>query len=381
MIKLGIAGARGLNYFAGFADMPDVKVSALCEADPEKLERLATEYKIENKYRYYDDMIDSDLDAIMVSTPMQLHVSQSIAALKAGKHVLCEVVANSFLEELYWLKKEVESSNHVYMMCENYIYRPDVVLVNRLIDQGRFGEIYYGESEYIEDIRSWLVYPNGKDSWRKYWQVGKRGAFYPTHCLGPLMTFFRDDHIESVTTFGSSNLIEPGVRQEDTTTTLLRLKSGKFLNIRIDVLSPRPNQNAYFAIQGTLGALETGRGPLGQKSMDRVYFSDGERQISRGLLWQDLWEYSELLPENYKIMPEGAKKLAENGDYNCCGGDYYIVQDFIRTIRGEIENPIDVYKACEWSSVANLSEISVQRGSLPVTMPNWKSDDFELNYD
>lgn len=380
MLKVGIAGARGLNYFDGFVDMPGVKITALCEADPEKLEKLSAQYNIENKFRHYDDMVDSDLDAIMVATPMQFHVGQSIAAMKAGKHVLSEVPANSFLEELYWLKNEVESTDRVFMMCENYCYRPDVVLVNKLIDQGRFGEIYYGESEYIEDIRSWLVYPGGKDSWRKFWQVGKRGAFYPTHCLGPLMTFFRDDHIETVTTYGSSNLIEPELRQEDTTTTMIRLTSGKLLNIRIDVLSPRPNQNAYFALQGTLGALETGRGPLGQKSMDRVYFGDGKTKISRGILWEDLWDYSEFLPENYKEMPDGARKLAANGDYNSCGGDYYVVQDFIRTIRGEIENPVDVYKACEWSAVANLSEISVKKGSLPVTMPDWKSDQVEVSY-
>ncbi len=379
MIKIGIAGARGLTYFAGFADMPDVQISAFCEADPEKLEKLATDYKIENRYRNYDDMVDSDLDAIMVATPMQHHVSQSISAIKAGKHVLCEVTANSFLEELFWLKKTVENSNRVYMMCENYCYRPDVVLVNRLIDEGRFGEIYYGESEYIEDIRTWLVYPNGKDSWRKYWQVGKRGAFYPTHCLGPLMTFFRNERIDTVLTYGSGNHVDPDFRQEDTTTTILRLKSGKFLNLRIDVMSPRPNQNAYFAIQGTRGALETGRGPFGQESMDRIFFSDGGVRLSRGLVWEDLWKYSYLLPENYQNMPLGAQKLAANGDYNSCGGDYYVVQDFVKTIRGEIDNPIDVYKACEWSSVANLSEISIQSNSLPIKMPDWRTKDVELS--
>ncbi len=378
MIRLGIVGARGLNYFDGFVDMPDVKVAAFCEADPAKLESLADQYKIDKRYRFFEDMADSDLDAIMVATPMQLHVSQSITALKSGKHVLCEVPANSFLEELFWLKQAVEASDRVFMMCENYNYRPDVVLVNKLIDQGRFGEIYYGESEYIEDIRSWLVYPNGKDSWRKYWQVGKRGSFYPTHCLGPLMSFFRDDQIDTVVSYGSGNYVDPDFRQEDTTTTLLRLKSGKFINIRVDVMSPRPNQNAYFALQGTKGALETGRGPLGQESMDRIYFSDGKVKPSRGILWEDLWSYSDLLPENYRNMPLGAQKLAANGDYNSCGGDYYVVQDFIKTIRGEISNPVDVYKACEWSSVANLSELSIQRGSLPVKMPDWRAKTPEL---
>ncbi len=370
-IKIGIAGARGLTYFPGFADMPDVEVAALCELDAEKLQKLGDEYNIPNRFRVFDDMLDSDIDAVLISTPMQQHVSQSLAALEAGKHVLSEVVASTNLEELFWLKEAAEKSDKVYMMCENYCYRPDVVLINKLLEKGYFGEVYYAESEYIEDIRSWLTYPNGKSSWRKYWQVGKRGAFYPTHCLGPIMKWFKNDPIDTVSCFGVGPYVDPTYRQEDTSTTMIRLKSGKLINIRVDVMSPRPNQNAFFVLQGTKGAIETGRGPLGQKSMDRAYFSDGSAKVSRGLMWEDLWKYSDLLPDNYKNMPEGARKLAENGDYNTCGGDYYVVQDFIKTIRGEIENPVNVYEACEWSAVASLAELSAQNGGRPIKMPNW----------
>lgn len=370
-LKLGIVGSRGLTYYPGIADMPDVELSALCELDNQKLQKLATQYNIPNRFRIFEDMLDSDIDAVLISTPMQQHVSQSLAALEAGKHVLSEVVASTNLEELFWLKEAAEKSDKVYMMCENYCYRPDVVLINQLVEKGYFGELYYAESEYIEDIRSWLTYPNGKSSWRQYWQVGKRGAFYPTHCLGPIMKWFKNDSIDTVSCFAVGPYVDPTFRQEDTSTTMIRLKSGKLINIRIDVMSPRPNQNAYFALQGTKGAIETGRGPLGQKSMDRAYFSDGGVQVSRGLMWEDLWKYSDLLPENYRNMPEGARKLAENGDYNTCGGDYYVIQDFIKTIRGEIENPVNVYEACEWSAVASLAELSAQNGGRAIKMPNW----------
>ncbi len=379
-IKVGIAGARGLVYFDGFNDMRGVEVAALCELDEIKLQKLADEYQIQNRFTSFSEMCESDVDAIFVATPMNLHVSQSIEALRAGKHVLSEVTANSFLEELFWLKKEVDRSDKVYMMCENYCYRPDVVLINKLVQSGMLGELYYAESEYIEDIRTWLVYPNGKASWRQFWQVGKRGSFYPTHCLGPLLTFFNNEKIDTVTCFSSGNHVEPEYRQEDTTTTMLKLKSGKLINIRVDVMSPRPNQNAYFGVQGTKGAIETSRGPQGQKSMDRAYFSDGGVKLSRGLIWEDLWDYKHLLPENYRNMPEGAQKLAAQGDYHSCGGDYYVVQDFIKTIRGEIENPVDVVKACEWSSVANLSELSLYKGSQPVKMIDWTLEEPEKSY-
>ena len=186
-IKIGIAGQRGLVYMPGFIDMDGVEVTAFCDLDQTTLNRRADEFGIKNRFRVYEDMLESDINAVLIATPMQLHASQALTALDAGKHVLSEVTAGTNINELFWLKEKVEKSNTIYMMCENYCYRPDAVLAKRLTEKGFFGELYYAESEYIEDIKSWLVMPNGRNSWRQTWQVGKRGAFYPTHCLGPIM--------------------------------------------------------------------------------------------------------------------------------------------------------------------------------------------------
>lgn len=382
-IKLGIAGVRGLVYMPGFIDMPnDVKIEAFCELNPELLESKANEFNIPKRYRIFEDMCSSDLDAVFIATPMHLHAAQTLTALEAKKHVLCEVTAATSMDELYWLKETVEKQDKVYMMCENYCYRPDAVLIKKLVEQGYFGEIYFAEAEYIEDIRSWLVNPSGKKSWRQYWQVGKRGAFYPTHSLGPIMKWFDGDYIEEISCFGVGPYVAPAFRQEDSNTVMIRLKSGKLIRIRIDVMSPRPNQNSYFYLQGTKGAVETPRGPSGphgQQDMFKAYFSDGSPVVSRGLKWEDLWNYSHLLPENYQDMPQGAKKLAEHGDYHTCGGDYYVVQDFIKTINKEITNPVDIYDACEWTAVALLSELSVQNNSKPIKMPDFRGNKGILN--
>lgn len=380
-LKIGIAGARGLTYLPGLRDMPDVEITAFCELNKDILDAKAKEFNIPNTYRVFEDMCDSDIDAVIIGTPMQLHVSQALVALEAKKHVLSEVTAATNMEELFWLKEAVEKSDKIYMFNENYCYRPDVVLINRLIKEGYFGELYFAESQYIEDIRSWLAYPNGKNSWRQYWQVGKRGAFYPTHCLGPVMKWFEGDSIAEISCFGVGPYVDPRFRQEDTTVTLCRLKSGKLIEMRIDVMSPRPNQNCYFTLQGTKGCIELPRGNQeGNHDMHKAYFTDGRIRASRGLQWQDLWDYSHLLPENYRNMPEGAKKLAANGDYNTCGGDYYIPQDFVRAVRGEIKIPITVYDACEWTAVGILSELSVQNGGRAMKMPNFKGTRVDLEY-
>lgn len=375
-IKIGIAGARGLVYIDGFLDMPGVEITAFCELNQKILEEKAREHNIPNTFRVYEDMLNSDIDAVFIATPMQMHATQSIQALDAGKHVLSEVIAGTNINELFWLKERVEQSDKIYMMCENYCYRPDTVLANILAKQGFFGDLYYAESEYIEDIKSWL----DKSVWRQTWQVGKRGAFYPTHCIGPIMKCFEDDAIEEVSCFGVGPYTAPQFRQEDTTTTIIRTKQKRLIQLRIDVMSNRPNQNFYLSLQGTKGAIESPRGPFGQQDMFKAYTSDGISRVSRGVVWEDFWNYKHLLPENYRNMPLGAQKLAANGDYNSCGGDYYVVQDFIRAVRGEIEVPVNVYEACEWSAVAMLTELSAENNGRTIKMPNFRGtrEDMEL---
>jgi hypothetical protein len=195
------------------------------------------------------------------------------------------------------------------------------------------------------------------------------------------MKCLEGDRIVEVSCFGVGPYTAPQFRQEDTTTTILRTKQGRLIQLRIDVMSNRPNQNFYFVLQGTRGAIESPRGPLGQQDMYKAYTCNGDIKVSRGILWEDFWKYSHLLPDNYQDMPAGAKEFAKNGDYNCCGGDYYVVQDFIRAVRGEIEIPVNVYEACEWSAVALLSEISAENNGKMIKMPDFHGsrEDMELH--
>lgn len=92
-LKIGIAGARGLSTVMGFKSMPDVSVEALCDLDEDLLNKQSKEHSIPKKYRVFEDMLASDIDAVVIATPMQCHVPQTILALEASKHVMSEVTA------------------------------------------------------------------------------------------------------------------------------------------------------------------------------------------------------------------------------------------------------------------------------------------------
>jgi predicted dehydrogenase len=63
----------------------------MCDLNEEVAKNAAQKHDIPKTYRIYEDMLESDIDAVVISTPMQLHVPQAIAAFEAGKHVLSEV--------------------------------------------------------------------------------------------------------------------------------------------------------------------------------------------------------------------------------------------------------------------------------------------------
>ncbi|MDF2663988.1 MAG: oxidoreductase domain protein, partial [Paenibacillus sp.] len=152
-LKIGIAGVRGLSMMLGFNSIPGVEVTALCDLHEGQLLERAAWLRIPNTYRIYEDMLESDIDAVFVATPMQFHLQQTIQALEAGKHVLCEVTAGVTMDELWWLKEAVEKHGKVYMMAENYCYIPENQLIGNMVRQGMFGDIYYAEGEYLHSNR------------------------------------------------------------------------------------------------------------------------------------------------------------------------------------------------------------------------------------
>lgn len=367
-IRVGIVGARGLSTLKGFNAIPDAEVVALCDLDEKFLDEQSNLHGIKHKYRIYEDMLDSDIDAVVIATPMQLHVQQAIQALQAGKHVYSEVTAGVTMDELWWLKEVVEQSGKVYMLGENYCYIPQNQLILNMVKKGLFGDVYFGEGEYLHEVRHLALKKNQKNddvspTWRKYWQLGKRGTFYPTHSLGPLMQWFEGDRIKFVSSFGSGWHTDPRFRQEDTAITIVQLESGKLIKLRLDCISQRPHNMSYYSLQGTRGCFEAPRG-LGD---EHKIWLDTMGDEPHHYEWRALSDFHKNLPKRYKNATDEQKSAGH------WGGDYFIIQDFVDAMKGIKKSPIDVYDACEWTAVGLLSELSITNGGRTMEMPDFRN--------
>jgi predicted dehydrogenase len=337
--------------------------------DEDFAKKRAADLNIPKHYRVFEDMLESDIDAVVIATPMQCHVPQALAALEAGKHVLSEVTAGVTMDELFWLCEKVEETQKVYMMAENYIYMQEIQVVKGMVEAGVFGEVYFGEGEYIHDIKNMVTYSygrftSGKTSWRKYWQFGRRGSFYPTHSLGPVMKWLHGDRIKTVRTVGTGQWTAPHLRNDDLALTLCTTEKGKLIKIRVDCVSNRPHCATYYSCQGTKGCYEAARG-LGDQA--KVWFEGIDDKQEK--TWYPLKDfYDQYLPERYKKASEDQKKSGHGG------GDFFIVEDFVNAILYGNPPGVDVYEACEWTAVAFLSELSVMNGGREMEMPKFRKN-------
>jgi predicted dehydrogenase/GNAT superfamily N-acetyltransferase len=298
----------------------------------------------------------SDLDAVVIGTPMQFHVPQSILALERDVHVLCEVPAGVSLEECGRLVLAARRSRAVYMMAENYTYTRNNVLIRELVRRGLFGEVYYAEGEYLHELKEL----NEQTPWRRRWQTGIDGVTYGTHSLGPILQWMPGDRVKRVCCEGSGHhYLDPRGEpyHQETSVMLCKMRSGALAKIRVDMLSDRPHAMTNYQLQGTDGCYESSRG--GPIDADKIWLRRGGSEIE----WHDLETVAErYLPDEWLNPPPEA--LA-SGHW---GGDYFEVRDFIRAIRGQGPPPVGIHEAMDMTLPGLISQQSIARRGewLPV---------------
>ncbi|MDX1932443.1 MAG: Gfo/Idh/MocA family oxidoreductase [Capsulimonadales bacterium] len=366
-LRIGIAGQRGAAFATALRLQPETELTALCNIDPETLQRQGDALEIPHRFTSFLEMLEA-VDAVVVSTPMQLHAAQSIAALNAGKHVMSEVTACVTLEECWRLRDaalKAADRGIVYAMAENYCYLQSNVLIREMCRKGLFGTIYFGEGEYLHEVRNLHHYPDGSPTWRYYWQVGTPGSTYPTHSLGPVMQWFKavdpEERIEGVVCLGTGIRTDPEHPHDDTTILLCRLRSGKLVKVRVDMMSNRPHQMAYYALQGTGGVYETSR----FDGSGRIWI--GESRDGDHREWRPLSDFDEHLPDDRRNPPDAALKAGHGG------GDFFVARDFVRACRGEQLPATDIFEALEWTAAGLCSTISLQNGGVPIRLPDFRN--------
>jgi predicted dehydrogenase len=121
-------------------------------ADLDETRRLAfeKEFAPEKSYRRYEDLLkDRQVDAVIICLPNFLHFPASLAALEAGKHVLCEKPPTLNAAEMKVLCEEARQRDLVYSFSRQFRFTPRMRAARRAIEQGRLGRIYHAHATFV----------------------------------------------------------------------------------------------------------------------------------------------------------------------------------------------------------------------------------------
>ncbi|QOR67197.1 Gfo/Idh/MocA family oxidoreductase [Cytobacillus suaedae] len=166
-IKIGVIGCGSIakhRHLPEYASNELVEIVAVCDIVTQRAEELANTYQARAYTDYNELLASEDVDAVSVCTPNYLHAPISIAALKAGKHVLCEKPMATSREEAEAMIAAAEASNRKLMIAHNQRFVPSHQKAQALIASGELGKIYSFRSAFGHGgPEGWSA--DGKDSW------------------------------------------------------------------------------------------------------------------------------------------------------------------------------------------------------------------------
>ncbi|MCE5276417.1 MAG: Gfo/Idh/MocA family oxidoreductase [Planctomycetaceae bacterium] len=166
VVKIGVIGVGwpGCEHLKGYKSDTAAQVVALCDINTDLLAAKCKEYDVPQGFASYRKMLaQADLDAVSVAVPNDLHAPITIAALQAGKHVICEKPPARKVAEAQAMAAAAKKARKVlmYALCQRFTSA--ATTIHRYVESGELGEIYFGRAVYHRrrgiplGTKSWFV--------------------------------------------------------------------------------------------------------------------------------------------------------------------------------------------------------------------------------
>ena len=167
-VKVGIIGCGKIaqvRHIPEYVDNPDVCLYGLFDINKERAQELAQKYNCKAYGSYEELLADPEIDAVSVCVVNNAHAQISIAAMKAGKHVLCEKPMAVTLEECEAMVKTAKETGRYLMIGQNQRLAKAHVKAKQLIAEGAIGKVLTFRTIFGHGgPETWSVDP-GKNTW------------------------------------------------------------------------------------------------------------------------------------------------------------------------------------------------------------------------
>src|SRR5256714_14269573 len=133
-VRIAIIGLGfGAEFIPIYQNHPDAEMYAVCQRNEKTLNQIGDAFKVAKRYARFEDVLkDPNVDAVHINSPIPDHAPMSIAALKAGKHVMCTVPMATTIEECQQIVELVKQTKLKYMMAETVVYSREFLFIKDL---------------------------------------------------------------------------------------------------------------------------------------------------------------------------------------------------------------------------------------------------------
>ena len=228
----------------------------------------------EVSYDWKEVVERKDIDVVAILTPTAKHKEIAIAAMKAGKHVICEKPCALDFEEAKEMAETAKTAGVVTLLNHNYRKVPAIVLAKKMIDEGALGDILQYRGTYLQE---WIIDPNFPLTWHLKKETAGGGPLYdlgshavdlarylvgePKSVMGATKTFIKErPKPASLQSAFSSDVDEKSAEMGDVTVDdaaffLAEFENGVFGSFDTSRFSwGRKNYNV-FEVNGTKGTI------------------------------------------------------------------------------------------------------------------------------
>jgi UDP-N-acetyl-2-amino-2-deoxyglucuronate dehydrogenase len=344
---IGTGGIAEAHIFAYQKEAERARIVALVDIDRSRAEAAAARYGIDTVSDDYREMLRrDDVEAISICTPPFTHVEISIAALGAGKHVLCEKPIAPVLSGLDAIEEAQKRSERVFSGVFQLRFGRGAQQLRLLLNEGKFGRLHLGLAEtlWFRDHDYYSSVP-----WRGKWAMEAGGATVSQaiHLIDLLLWYFG----EPVSVFAEAGVFRTPTEADDVSVAVLRFRSGAIGQITSTVSAFGEERSRVELYGSELGAVSQGSAYSATSEPFRL--SSPESGISEGAQ-----RYAdERFPSGYRVLHRGA------------------IRDFLDAIRNGRE-PLVGIDACRNALQVTAGIYKSAMTGAPVALPITADDPF-----
>ena len=363
-MKVSIIGLGfGAEFIPIYQAHANAEIHSICQRTESKLNEIGDQFNIERRHTSYDEVLsDPEVDFVHINSPIPDHAPMSIAALKAGKHVMCTVPMATTVEECREICKLVKETGLKYMMAETVVYSREFLFIKEMYEKGELGKIQYMQASHPQDM----------EGWPEYWEH-MIPMHYATHVVSPVLGLV-NRRAEYVSCIGSGTISEELAEKSGNSSAVqschIKLQDSDIAaHIWRFLFDTARQYRESFDVYGT------------KKSFEWTLVEDDKHVIHTAKKPEG--EIPELVtvPDYAHLLPEEIQKFTqsiEDADHLSFvqggghGGSHpHMVNEFVSALLDDRDPWPNAVQSANWTCVGICAHESAQKGGEIVPLPEF----------